>query len=191
MGICLGWTQSVDITPQAWARIREDFQTLADPYQVELTARREQFHANSSFLVGLLQPRPPTPAFEVSLASDEALEVCVGRGPDPKGEPSWRLERTAGENWFRQEPMGHEGVYQGETLMAALLLVERHAPGVVHITQDDYEPGCWGQTAAWMATAVEGELNAPLGAGRHEDEDDLDGEAVDDGVRNPRGPSRS
>lgn len=178
MGIHLGWNQCADIPANAWARVCADFQKLEGPYQAEIVARRARQRAKLPMLAALFQAMPK-PAFEVARVTDEVLEVLPSLAMRTWGQPAWRLERVAGENWFKQGLLGDEGAYQGEMLLAALLLVERHAPGTVQITQDDYGRGCWAQAASWMDPIVGGGLRAPQGAGGVDDPGaDEDGQPI-------------
>lgn len=175
MGICLGWTQQEDIAPETWDRIRADFELLAEPYQEKLARQADKYRVLGITLFGA----PPSIPYRIVEISPDRLVVLPSAELTGGAESSeemrdayaWQVDRESGDNWFRQNNHSH-GMYHGEMLMATLLLIERHAPGVILVTQNDYEPGCWQEAAEWMEPVVGGPLQVPRHEEDFEDEED-------------------
>ena len=184
MGVCLGWTLNQDIPQPAWENIVKEFQALPAIYSQELKRRAAEDKKRLPLFLSIFQSNPPEEPCKIKEASADAIEVSPGTSKGGPNSPdpdlllslwSWRLDRTEGEGWAKQF-----GRYDGEMLFAALLLVERHAPGLVLITQDDYEPGCWEQAATWVGAAVGAQLTPPARS------PDLDEEQEDEAGLPPR-----
>ena len=159
MGICVGWTITQDISQKAWDAMRHDFILIASSYDVKLREWNEQERSRRGLLMRLLSSDVPAQPFDIQVNSDDALKVAPGLGPSRQGinriTPdnqewyAWQVDRRQGEGWCKTN--AH---YNDQLLFAALMLLEKHAPKSVVITQNDYDFDVFGSVRKWVKEAT-------------------------------------
>lgn len=164
MGVCVGWTLKNDIAPDAWKNIQQDFDKIAQAYPEHMKQQRRDQKSKAPFLMRLTMGKLPDPIFEINQNSNDRLVVSPGLGrhrldlitAENQTWSTWQLDRQKGEGWCKTNCKLHD-----QLLFAALMLVEKHAPGQLIMTQNDYEGDIFGEVAGWVEEKTGMKLGAP------------------------------
>ena len=155
MGICVGWTITQDISQKAWDAMRHDFVLVASGYDAILRERNEQERARRGLIMRLLSPDLPPQPFDIQINNADTLKVAPGLGPSRLGSEritsrnqewyAWQVDRKQGDGWCKTNAHYHD-----KLLFAALMLLEKHAPKSVIITQNDYDFDVFDDIRKWV-----------------------------------------